>query len=249
MFRIRRVFDDTLSIDRQAITEVQKIIRDQFPDASEIEEILSLPDKLKNPLKYRFSSILFVADNQQGNIKGFGLVHHEPVLGFSFLDYLSVAPRLSSRGIGGALYQRIREEAIQLRSECMAYECLPDDARLCIDPKLLMQNRSRLRFYEQFGAFPVINTRYETPLQEGDDCPPYLVIDILTLKEPPSSAWTRQMVQAILERKYGHRCPPGYIRSVVDSFVDDPVMLRSPGYSKKEVHIPFFPVQSLDKRI
>jgi len=249
MFKIRRVFDDTLSIDRQAITEVQKIIRDQFPDASETEEILSLPDKLKNPLKYRFRSILFVADNQHGNVKGFALVHHEPVLGFSFLDYLSVAPRLSSRGIGGALYQRIREEAIQLRSECLACECLPDDTRLCNDPKLMIQNRSRLRFYERFGAFPVVNTRYETPLQEGDDCPPYLVIDILTLKKPPSSTWTRQMVQAILERKYGHRCPPGYIRSVVDSFTDNPVMLRPPRYSKKEVHIPFIPVQSLDKRI
>ena len=249
MFRIRRVYDDTLLIDSQAITSVQKIIREQFSVVNEKEEILSLPDKLKNPLKYRFRSILFVADDNRGKVKGFGLVHHEPVLHFTFIDYLSVAPRLTSRGIGGALYQRIREEAEQLKSMCMVFECLPDNPALCRDTSVMEQNRSRLRFFEQFGAYPVINTKYETPLTPEDDCPPYLVMDNLGHHQLPSASTCRQMAQAILERKYGHRCPPGYIRMVVDSFVDDPVRLRPPRYMKAEIYVPPVPVQSLEKRI
>jgi acetoin utilization deacetylase AcuC-like enzyme len=42
------------------------------------------------------------------------------------------------------------------------------------------------------------------------------------------------IVRAILERKYGDRCPPGYIDMVVESFRDDPVRLREPRYVRLE---------------
>src|SRR3546814_13621681 len=43
----------------------------------------------------------------------------------------------------------------------------------------------------------------------------------------------RRIVRAILERKYGSRCPPGYIDMVVQSFADDPVRLRPPQYARR----------------
>jgi len=110
MFRIRRIYDDTLSIDRETIEQVQQILRSQFSAVSE-GEISSLAQKLSNPLKYRFRTILFVADDMKPRVKGFALLNHAPDLSFCFLDFLSVDPKAAAGGIGGALYARVREEA------------------------------------------------------------------------------------------------------------------------------------------
>jgi hypothetical protein len=76
MFRIRRVYDITLSIDKDAVRQVQEILRLQFSALAE-KEIQSLPAKLVNPLKYQFRTILFVADNQRHSVKGFALVNFD----------------------------------------------------------------------------------------------------------------------------------------------------------------------------
>ena len=61
MFRIRRVYDDITPANKDALAEVQDILRTQFPGLSK-RDIAKLPEQLRNPLKYRFRSILFVAD-------------------------------------------------------------------------------------------------------------------------------------------------------------------------------------------
>lgn len=233
MFRIRRVYDDTLPIDRDAIGQVQEILAGQFPGLAR-KEIERLPAKLLNPLKYQFRTILFVAEGQHNRVKGFALVNYAPDLNFSYLDFLSVQPAKNAGGIGGALYEKVRDEAKRLKVCGIFMECLPDDARLCRDKKILNQNRSRLRFYERYGAVPVVNTAYETPLEEGDDCPPYLVYDQIGEKKPPALQDIKKIVRAILVRKYGRVCPAGYIDRVVESFRDEPVRLRAKQYVKEE---------------
>jgi predicted N-acetyltransferase YhbS len=113
MFRIRRVYDNTLPIDKYAVSQVQEILRLQFPALSE-KEIQSLPAKLLNPLKYQFRTILFVADDQRHRVKGFALVNFDSDLRFCYLDFISVKPQKNAGGIGGALYLRVREEARRL---------------------------------------------------------------------------------------------------------------------------------------
>ena len=61
MFRIRRISDDTTPVNKEAIGQVQRILQSQFHMLSQ-QEIKKLPELLRNPLKYRFRSILFVAD-------------------------------------------------------------------------------------------------------------------------------------------------------------------------------------------
>ncbi len=233
MFRIRRVYDNTLPIDKDAVSQVQEILSRQFSALSE-KEIRSLPAKLLNPLKYQFRTILFVADDQRHRVKGFALVNFDPELHFCYLDFLSVKPGKASSGIGGALYQRVQEEAKRLGVCGIFMECLPDDVHLCHDPDIQKQNRARLRFYERYGAVPIINTAYETPLKPTDDCPPYLVYDQVEAPTLPSRAMARNIVRAILTKKYGSACPPGYIDMVVESFQNDPILLRSKRYNKKE---------------
>ena len=232
MFRIRRVQDDTLPMDREIVEQVQTILKEQFASLS-AEEIEALPEKLQDPMTYRFRTILLVADDMSGRVLGFALLCHAPDLAFVYLDYISAARNLTSGGIGGALYQRSRQEAKAVKATGMFMECLPDDPTLCRNPETLKQNRARLRFYERFGALPIAGTAYETPLKPDGDCPPYLVFDGLDRNATLGRKHARDVVRAILERKYGDVVPDGYTDMVVRSFKDNPVRLREPRYIRK----------------
>jgi len=199
-------------------------------------------------MKYRFRAILFVAEGAKDSVLGFALLFHEPVLKFCYLDYISAEKLKTGGGIGGALYQRIREEALDLDTIGIFFECLPDDPRLSPDPEIRKQNAARLRFYERFGARPVINTAYETPLNPGGTNPPYLVYDDLGQKEGLPRDRAQEIVRAILERKYKGVCPPDYNEMILESFQDDPVRLREPKYVKK-APVPIPRATPADKRI
>jgi hypothetical protein len=164
MFRIRRIYDLALPINTETVAQVQDILRTQFKGVSE-NDINKLPEQLRNPMKYRFRSILFVADGTKGQVKGFALLSHEPVLNFCYIDFMSTAKYGMGRGIGGAIYERVREEALSFKSIGLFLECLPDDSALCRNPETLKQNAARLRFYERYGARPIANTAYETPVK------------------------------------------------------------------------------------
>ncbi len=248
MIRIRRIYDDVLPRDRRVVGQVQEILRQQF-SALTAGEIEKLPVRLSNPLKYRFRSVLFVAEGFRGEVTGFAVLEHEPNLRFGYLDFISAAKPGIGRGIGSALYERVREEALRMGCIGLFFECLPDDPKLCDCPDLLGENKARLRFYERYGARPIVNTAYETPLKPDAACPPYLVYDNLGKTESLYRNRARRIVRAILERKYGRRCPPGYIDMVVRSFKDNPVRIREPLYSKQTTPLEVKPKRSVESLI
>ena len=225
MFRIRRISDDFRPRDREAIRQVQEILKGHFPSIS-VYEVESLPEVLKNPLKNKLRFLLTVSDNFSGRVEGFALGAFAPDIGFYYLDYIAAGKTMTGRGIGGALYQSVRQEARALGAVGVFLECLPDDPTLCRDPELVKQNVARLRFYESYGATPIINTAYETPVTPNGDCPPYLVYDGLGRSEPLDVKTARKVVRAILARKYSHVVDDEYIEMVVASFKDDPVRFR-----------------------
>ena len=231
MFRIRRIDDDVLPVNKEAIRQVQEILRARF-QAVRPEDVDQLAEKLRNPFKQRFRTILFVAE-RHGKVLGFALVMHEPELHFSYLDFIASAKGLTGRGIGGALYERVRREAFALQCLGLFFECLPDDPQQCPDPQLLKENIARMRFYERYGALPILGTAYQTPVGGSGSCMPYLMFDGLDRGAPLRGDFAGKVVRAILERKYGHLCPPEYVQMVVDSIRDDPVRLREPKYAKK----------------
>ena len=232
MFRIRRIHDDARPVDQNAIGQVKAIMKSNFSTLSE-EKLDEISIQLKDPLKYRFRTILSVAENRTGNVLGFALVMYAPDLNFCYLDYIATTKNTTSGGIGGALYQKVREEVVNLGCIGLFYECLPDEPRLCRDSSILSQNIARLRFYENYQAYPLINTLYETPVKETDDCPPFLVCDFLGREGTMDNPTAKRIIRAILERKYGAYCPEEYIVKVLDSVSDNPVKLRAPRYIKK----------------
>jgi acetoin utilization deacetylase AcuC-like enzyme/GNAT superfamily N-acetyltransferase len=228
MLRIRKVADATTAVNRAAIEAAQKIMREQFslmPHA----DIAKLPDQLANPLKHKFVSRLFVAENARDQTLGVALLLHAPDIGFSYLEIISTAPGRMGGGIGASLYERVREEARALGTQ-LYFECLPDDPELSPNPDIRADNAARLKFYERYGARPIVNTAYETPVRAGTFDPPYLVLDPLGASDLPSRDTARKVVRAILERKY--ECPPDYVRMVLESITDDPIRLREPRYVK-----------------
>lgn len=231
MFRIRRLYDTNSAQNSLAVEDVTAILKDQFP-ALHHTEFEKIPLILADPIKYKFHAILFVADNMKGQISGFALLLHASDLNFSFLDFISAAKYQTGRGVGGALYEKVRDESRLLKVKGLFYECLPDDPKLCKDPDVLHQNQARLRFYEKYGARPIINTKYETPVNPGDDNPPYLVLDTLGRENQLTSVELRKIVQAILKRKYSDLCDANYTKMVLSSIRDNPIRLRDFRYAR-----------------
>ncbi|MFO7559482.1 MAG: histone deacetylase family protein [Desulfobacterales bacterium] len=219
-----------MPINKKALTQVQAIITSQIPLLDQ-EEIT----RLTKPLKNEFRSILFVAEDQPGSVKGMALLSHEPTLQFCFLDLVSSSKKIAGRGIGGAIYERVRQEAISLKAIGIFFECLPADPALCRDADTLKENAARLRFYKHFGARPIVGTAYETPVTDKDTCPPHLVFDDLGKNIPLPRSHARKIVRAILEKKYGDLCSPGYVTKVANSFQDDPVKLGEFKYIRGKV--------------
>ncbi len=232
MFRIRRVFDDIAPVDRKAIAQVQDILRAQFSLADE-RDVTGLPAKLKNPVKYRFRYLLFVAETElRGDVRGFALVSHEPDLRFCYLDYLATTRKLVGSGVGGALYERLCEECRDLGALGLLFECLPDDPAACSSIELAKQNTARLRFYERFGARPIIGANYEAPIKADDKDMPHLVLHDFSEGQILREERIRPIVRTILERKYADLCPPEYVKLVVESFRDGSVRLRDYKYTR-----------------
>jgi acetoin utilization deacetylase AcuC-like enzyme len=230
MFRIHKIFDVTTPTNRRLLSQVQAMLRVQFDRLSE-KEIATLPARLAEPHRHRFRSMLLVAENGASTVRGFALLLHDPELEFCLLDYVCAARGQTGGGIGGALYERVRQEAYQLGVIGIFLEALPDDPELSPDAAVRRQNAARLKFYEYFGARPIAGTAYETPFREREPDPPYLVFDSLGQADLRlGKAHARKIVRAILERKYGSVAPAGYIDAVVKSFRHDPVRLRAPRY-------------------
>ena len=247
VFRIRRIHDDLLPVNASALAQIQAMLRVQFPGLRP-QLIDELPAQLRDPMAYRFRTVVFVAE--RGHVvRGFAVAMHAPDLDFCYLEFISTAPGDSGRGIGGALYERVRDECRQLAALGLFFECLPDDPADVADPANVAANRARLRFYERYGARPLANTAYNTPTQPGDRDVPYLVFDDLGSGKPLRRGPARSIVRAILERKYDWLCSPEYVDRVVASIVDDPVRLRPPAYTRKPTERRASPPLPVDLRI
>ncbi len=247
MFRTRRIHDDLLPVNSAAIAQVQALLRVQFPGLRP-HQVDALPDQLRDPLAHQFRTVVFVAERGP-NVGGFAVMMHAPDLNFCLLDFISSAPAEGGRGLGGALYERVREECRELGVIGLFFECLPDEPDEVSDPTYLVDNRARMRFYEGFGARPIMDTGYNVPVEPGGRDEPYLMYDDLGSGRPLGREPARAIVRAILERKYEWLCPPEYVDRVVASIVADPVKIRAPRYIRKPTDRRASPALPADLRI
>lgn len=215
MFQIRRIHDDVLPANQAALTACGEILLTQIPTAGE-GEITRIRNALRDPISGQFKALILVAE-RRGQVIGFSLVLQEPSLKFSYLDFICAAPGKTSGGLGSALYQRTREEARALGSKALFFEVMPDHPEWCPDKTLLKQNRARLKFYEKWGARPVIGTTWDAGIAEHaptvgtEGCAKqytaerpitYLCCDILGHPTTPGRTDAKKMLTALLTRRY-----------------------------------------------
>ena len=231
MFRIRKIFDTTTAANQDSIRQVKAIKRKQFP-LTRKEDLDKITKQLLDPMQYRYRSILFVAENAQGRVKGFAMLLHMSDLHFGYLELISSAPGATGGGIGGILYERAQQEAINLGLKGLFFECSIDDATQISDSTLLKQNQQRLQFYERYGVYPIVNNVYASPAHPGEEDLYFLMYAPLNSDKPLRRTMLRKVVRAILDRKYGNLFDQQHIEMVAQSFNDDPVKIRPPEYIK-----------------
>jgi len=242
VFRIRRIFDDTLPDSRRVLADVVTLLRARFAAVADKVEA-DLPTRLRDPLRHGFRSIVFVAEKKNA-VEGFAILLHAPDHHFAFLDFISASSDTSGRGIGGALYERVRDEAKRLDCFGLFFECAPDEPDQLSDPTDLEDNRRRLRFYERWNARPLVLPSYQTPLADGSPLDlPFLVYDDLDRGAELSRRRAVIVARTVCERRYAYLCPPEYVRKVVHGIRVDPVPRRPPRYrvtpaKPNGVHVP-----------
>ena len=130
MLRIRKLQDTTSPANREAIAQVQAILRAQFPLA-QAADLAKIPRQLEDPLAHGYRSVLWVADTPLGQVRGFAMMLHLPDVDAALLEYVSIAPGAhGGGGLGGALYETVRDEALSLGVSGLFFECLVDEPAL-----------------------------------------------------------------------------------------------------------------------
>lgn len=223
MIRIRRVVDDALPRDARALASSVALLSSRFPDAR-AGEFEGLGPSLHDPVRKGLRTLLYVAEDVRGRLRGCAVVQHDAGVKLVYLDWLAAAER-ETGGVGAALWGRIHDDAARFGAVGVFLECLPDEPDAeGRAPTHAADNRRRLAFYERHGARPIVGTAYESPVNPGDRDLPYLVVAPIA---PLTSRAVRPIVRSILEKKYRGYCPPAYVERVVASF-RDPITLRPP---------------------
>jgi acetoin utilization deacetylase AcuC-like enzyme/ribosomal protein S18 acetylase RimI-like enzyme len=208
------------------VRDVQRIFRSYYGSAyaGYAEKI---PDLLRRQTELGFRVIIITADNQR-DVMGFALAFHFPKLDATVLDFLVVDPEIRQRGVGGALYESLREFLARIHSRALYLEVRPDDPELESNPAVRRENRARIRFYERFGARVIAGTTYEAKRPERSEGEPYLMFDPLGAERRPSAEEVRGVMRTILFGKYEYPLTDAYANSIIDSVRADPVALQPP---------------------
>jgi acetoin utilization deacetylase AcuC-like enzyme/GNAT superfamily N-acetyltransferase len=246
MIAIRRIYDHINPVNQSALAQCKEILVSQFPHLTpaEADEIFAAA---KNPLAVHFRYVLLVAEARNKKVLGIVIASYYPKENFYFLDYIASHQQRSSGGVGGALYERLREEAAANNAIGIFFDCLPDEPELCTDVAERKQNIARLRFYERYGARPIVGTQYELPRNDGSIF--HLVFEGPGEKSELKASDGRKIIKAILQDKQSGKCSTEYIQKVIDSIKGTTLLLRERRYVKNERYIEIKKDIPSDKKI
>ncbi len=159
---------------------------------------------------------LFVAE-RRGSILGAAIASHYLAENFFFIDYIASNKNSPSRGIGAALYSRIKEQSILNKSIGIFLECESIERKFCVSDEEQKQNTTRLNFYQRFGANQLKNSMYE--LERGDKSSLHLLFD-KNFEKKIENKTLEKIVAAILTSHTEKICSTDHIKQVVNSIIN-----------------------------
>lgn len=160
-----------------------------------------------------YKHYLFVAE-KKGMVLGAAISSQFLHENFFFIDYIASSKDSSSRGIGAALYSRIKEQSVLNKSLGIFLECESIELHFCASEEEQKQNKTRINFYQRFGASQLKNSKYEEA--RADKSSLHLLFDNNREKVPEKKIITK-IVIAILESHSEKICSKKYIQTVSDS--------------------------------
>ncbi|HUP50812.1 MAG TPA: GNAT family N-acetyltransferase [Thermoanaerobaculia bacterium] len=214
-------------LDARRIAETQRIFRSFYGELlGDYAE--RFPDLLRRQHELGYRVFLMTAEQIRGRVIAFALAFHFTELQSSLLDFLVVDPAARQRGVGGALYEALRDFLASIGSRGLYLEVRPDARPDELDPKLRRENAARIRFYERYGARVIRGTDYERRRPGRPSGEPYLMFDPLGPGRVPPAEEVRGIIAAILFRKYGYPLDDPYANAVVASVSDETLRLEPP---------------------
>ena len=223
--RFVHLFDADLEPRR--IAEVQRIFRTYFGEAYG-DYADHIPDLLRRQAEHGHRTIIITAEDPRGRVLAFALALHYSDLNSTLLDFIVADPSVRQRGVGGALYEALREYLSRLGSSGLYLEVRPDDPALESDAARRRENRARIRFYERYGARVISGTTYEAKRPDRAEGEPYLMFDPLGATRTPGADEVRGIMSAVLFRKYGYARTDPYAMSIIASVDEATLGLQPP---------------------
>lgn len=228
MFRISHVLGAISEFDRRNITEIQAMFEAAFPGVDEGQDYIAR--KVGEQTARGYPTILLAAHGPGDRVMGFALADFFDSIGFAYLDFIVAQAERRGRGLGGALYEALREDLVARGANGLFFEVPTDDPTQVKNAAHLKANKSRLRFYERYGALPIVGTLYDQAIRPGNPSEPRLLYDPLQNKKPLDAPELRQAMGMILTERYHYAPDDPYVRQLLASVRDSPVRIRKPLY-------------------
>ncbi len=180
---------------------------------------------------------LFVAE-KRGHVQGAAIVSQFLKENFFFIDYIASNKGNPSRGIGAALYARIKEQSLLNKCLGIFLECESIERRFCASDDEQKQNKIRLNFYHRFGAVQLKHTLYEK--ERADKSSFHLLYDKNIGKKLDNEA-IATIVTAILKSHTEKKCTKIYIEEVVASLSKGSFEELVPSQARNQPNLLFHP--------
>jgi acetoin utilization deacetylase AcuC-like enzyme/ribosomal protein S18 acetylase RimI-like enzyme len=229
MFRISHVLGPFREHDRRCIAEVQALLVAAFPSLADVPDYVER--KLAAQTTRVYPTILLTAHGPGDRVLGFALADHFEWLGYAYLDFIVTQAEQRGRGLGGALYEALREDMIARGAKGLFLEVPTDDPAQVDTPANLKANKNRLRFYERYDARPIVGTLYDQPIRPGNPAEPRLLYDPLDGDAPLTASTVKAVIETILTLRYNYKSDDPYVIQVLDSVEEATVRTRKPRYT------------------
>jgi acetoin utilization deacetylase AcuC-like enzyme/ribosomal protein S18 acetylase RimI-like enzyme len=228
MFRISHVLGAHRQYDRRRLAEIQVLFESAFPSLAGDGDYIAR--KLASASARGYPIVLLVAHGPGDRVIGFALADYFESIGYGYLDFIVTEAERRGRGLGGALYEALREDLIARGASGLLLEAPTDDPAQVTAAGQLKANKARLKFYERYGALPIVGTLYDQAIRPGVSAEPRLLYDPLAGEQNLDAEILRQLIGLILTERYGYAPDDPYVAQIVSSVKDSPVRVRKPCY-------------------
>ena len=227
MIRFQRIFALSTEPERRIFDEARELFREAFP--SEKSAIDRIEKMIVDRARLDFLPVMLVSMDAKRHVTGLTFTYFFPEIQFAYLQYIASDPQRPARGLGGALYESLRELLKQKGARGLLLDVPPVEPEKLDDPARVAVNRKRMRFYERLGAFPVVGTQWDDETNPRNDGHlRTLLYDDLGRNARLKRSDARKAVRRILVAQYGYQPNDAFVHRIAESFRDDPVSVHHP---------------------